>query len=285
MKLKIAYSPCPNDTFAFHAMVHSLIDCEGLSFETTLPDIENLNKSAGKGLYDVCKLSYSAFFKNIDRYVMLHCGSALGFNNGPLLVAKKGASVFLPNGNINEEEVVNGKVAIPGDLTTAALLLKFAYPGIRNTTPILFSHIEEQILAGRFDSGVLIHETRFTYEKKGLILVKDLGNFWQEQHLLPIPLGGVAVLREMEVGLQRKIERVLRRSIEYALKFPQQSSQYVGYHAREMDSAIQRQHIKMFVNNETLNLSALGEKAVNRLFQISKGEFLTDSSEKNIFIL
>ncbi|MHC1779307.1 MAG: 1,4-dihydroxy-6-naphthoate synthase [Bacteroidales bacterium] len=285
MKLSLAFSPCPNDTFAFHAMVHSLVDCEGLSFEVSLMDIENLNRSAGKREFDICKLSYSAYFGYTGDYVMLRSGSALGFNNGPLLVAKKGSAVFKPDGLIDESEILKSTIAIPGVGTTAALLLKFAYPSLNLTSTVLFSEIEDRVLSGEFSCGVLIHETRFTYEKKGLALIMDLGQNWQERCSLPVPLGGIAVKREMDNNLQRKINRILKRSIEYAFENPMKSSEYVASNAREMEQDIQRKHIEMFVNSYTLEISDSGERAVEKLYEVWSEIFPVKENKMNLFIL
>jgi 1,4-dihydroxy-6-naphthoate synthase len=285
MRLSLAYSPCPNDTFAFHAMVHSLVDCEGLSFDVTLMDIENLNRGASTAHFDICKLSYSAYFHYTDSYVMLRSGSALGFNNGPLLVAKKGSPVFLPDGTIDYNLILKCPVAIPGLMTTAALLLKFALPGIETTTPVLFSEIEGKVADGVFNSGVLIHETRFTYEKKGLSLIMDLGEYWQERSSMPVPLGGIAVRRNFDHDLQLKIGRVLRRSIEFALENPGESAGYIACNAQEMEYEVQRQHIEMFVNDFTLDITQKGEDAVKKLHQVWAQIFPSKENQMNLFIL
>ena len=285
MRLSLAYSPCPNDTFAFHAMVHSLVDCEGLTFDVSLMDIENLNKSAGNKKFDICKLSYSAYYKYTHDYVMLRSGSALGFNNGPLLVAIKGSPLFKSDGMLDESLILNGPVAIPGEMTTAALLLKFAFPQLKLTSQVLFSEIEERVLSGDFMCGVLIHETRFTYKKKGLALILDLGQNWQEKTSLPVPLGGIAVRREMDNDLQRKINRVLRKSIEYAFENPLRSSEYVASNAREMEYDVQRKHIEMFVNSYTIDISQTGESAVEKLYEVWREIFPHKENKMNLFIL
>ncbi len=285
MRLSLAISPCPNDTFAFHAMVHSLVDCEGLSFDVSLMDIENLNKSAGKKEFDICKLSYSAYFGYSGDYVMLRSGSALGFNNGPLLVAVSGSTDFKDNGLIDESEILKSTIAIPGERTTAALLLKFAFPHIEHTSAVIFSEIEERVLSGEFRYGVLIHETRFTYEKRGLALIMDLGRNWQEKTSLPVPLGGIAVKRDLDSALQEKIDRVLKRSVEFAMANPYISSDYVALNAREMEVEIQRKHIEMFVNNYTVDISKTGEIAVERLYEVWREIFPVKENKMNLFIL
>ncbi|MEG0153606.1 MAG: 1,4-dihydroxy-6-naphthoate synthase, partial [Cellulosilyticaceae bacterium] len=259
MNLSLAFSPCPNDTFAFHAMINSLVDTEGLTFNVEMADVEELNMRAAKGKYDICKLSYHAFFTIANKYIMLRSGSALGFNNGPLLVKKMGIKKELPN---------SSTIAIPGIHTTAALLLKTAYPQYYNLKPMLFSSIEDAILKGEVDAGVLIHEGRFTYREKGLELIIDLGEFWQNSFHQPIPLGGIAIKRELQEGeykdgqLAKKINRVLRKSIIYAYEHPLESKSFIMNNAQEITEQVQQKHINLFVNNFTLDIGEQGEKAV-----------------------
>jgi len=267
MKLNLAYSPCPNDTFAFHAMVHGLIDTEGLEFTVDLADVEQLNKCAARGLYDMCKLSYHAFFYLCDRYSMLRAGSALGYNNGPLFVAPEGSKLFKPDGTPDREKISRARVAIPGEMTTGALLLKLAFPEISDKTPIIFSSIESEVMAGHYDAGVLIHEGRFTYRNKGLRLIEDLGSFWQNSTGVPIPLGGIAILRTFTPDIQQKVNRVLNRSIRFAKENPSLSQRYVAENAQEMDADIQKKHIELFVNGYSIDIGTEGEKAVNTLYK------------------
>lgn len=255
MEISLAYSPCPNDTFAFHAMINSLVDTEGLSFKVHLADVEELNQSALRGEFEVTKLSYHGFFDVAQKYVMLTSGSALGFNNGPLLVQKRGGN-FTPD----------GLIAIPGVHTTAALLLKTAYRECRNLKPMLFSDIEGAVLSGEVDAGVLIHEGRFTYAGKGLELVRDLGEFWQGSFGFPIPLGGIAVRRDLPKELILKINRVLRRSIEYAFANPHASAGYVMANAQELTLDVQQKHINLFVNDFTVDIGEQGRSAVEFLY-------------------
>lgn len=258
MELSLAFSPCPNDTFAFHALINSLVDMEGLTFRTEMADVEELNRRAAQGRYDVCKLSYHAFFTIADQYAMLRSGSALGFNNGPLLVKKKNTGKTLPP---------NPLIAIPGIHTTAALLLATAYREYNRLRPMLFSDIEKAILDEEVDAGVLIHEGRFTYGEKGLELIKDLGEFWQETFNSPIPLGGIAVKRELQKsGLAQKINRVLKRSISYAYEHPGDSREFITENAREISAEVQQEHIRLFVNDFTLDIGDKGEKAVHVLY-------------------
>ena len=285
MKLKLAYSPCPNDTFIFHAMVHSLVDCEGLSFEVTLADVENLNQGASRGEYDICKMSYHTYFHFSQQYIMLRSGSALGYNNGPLFVTSDTNSLLKEDGSINTELLATSNIAIPGELTTAALLLKIIYPQITHTTPVIFSDIEKMVSSGQFAGGVLIHEGRFTYQKKGLKLIADLGEKWQQISQLPIPLGGIAVSRSLEEALAKKINRVLHRSIKYAINNPGISKDYVCSYARELDQEVINKHIALFVNDFTLEIGSKGQEAVNYMFEKAVEYNLVRNRPSNLFIL
>ncbi|MFA7135731.1 MAG: 1,4-dihydroxy-6-naphthoate synthase [Bacteroidales bacterium] len=267
MRLTLAYSPCPNDTYAFHAMVHNLVDCEGLSFEVSLADVEQLNKDAAKQKYDICKLSYHAFFLLSNRYSMLRVGSALGYGNGPLLVAKKGSRAFLSSAKPNFKLLQTQTIAIPGEHTTAYLLLKIAFPSLLNVESIIFSDIQNELIKEKYIAGVLIHEGRFTYEQKGLQLIADLGLEWQKKTKLPIPLGGIAVSKSLDNKIAQKIERVLKRSIEFANHNPNISNNYVSNNAQEMDKVVLDKHIEMFVNNYTLGIGKEGEEAIYKLYK------------------
>jgi len=267
MRLKLAYSLCPNDTFAFHAMVHGLVDTEGLEFETVLADVEQLNMGAASGKYEICKLSYHAFFQLAESFVMLRSGSALGYHNGPLLVTPEKSYLSGLRGEELEKALAAAAVLVPGKMTTGALLLKVAFPMIQNTTPVIFSDIEKLLLDGSFDAGVLIHEARFTYRDKGLALITDLGEHWQKISGLPVPLGGIAVTRRLDPGTARKVNRVLRRSIEFAINNPSASQVYVTCHAQEMDPLVQKQHIELFVNDFSIDIGVEGERAAVALFR------------------
>jgi Predicted periplasmic solute-binding protein len=258
--MDIYFSPCPNDTFCFHAMVSGLVDTEGLEFTPCLEDVEQLNNRVLTGDVPLCKISYHCFLHVAERYAMLPCGSALGFGNGPLLVARRPDTEIGPH----------SRIAIPGVHTTAALLLALAYPQARQTTPLLFSEIAPAVQAGDFDAGVLIHEGRFTYARHGLHLVADLGACWEARTGLPIPLGGIAVSRSLEPELSQKLARVLRRSIAYALEHPRASRDYVRLHAQEMDEDVIQNHIRLFVNDYTLDIGPLGQAAVDALLDALK---------------
>ena len=259
MLLKLAFSSCPNDTFMFHALVHGLVDTEGLRFAVDVYDVEELNERAQRGVYDVSKLSYHGWFTVRDAYAMLDAGSALGWDCGPLLVRRAGDDAVLERRPL--------RIAIPGRYTTGALLCSLAYPGLGEQVPMLFSEIEGAVSRGEVDLGVLIHEGRFTYRDKGLELVRDLGAWWQEHSGFPIPLGGIAIKRSLGPEIAASFNRVLHRSITHAFAHPEDSRAYVASYARELSAAIQQQHIDLFVNAFSLDLGEEGHRAVDTLYQ------------------
>ena len=261
MKLTLGFSPCPNDTFIFDALVHHKIDTEGLEFEVIFADVEQLNKWAFQGKLDITKISYNAFTHCVNNYALLDSGSALGNNCGPLLIKK-------PNTILTKES----KIAIPGKYTTANMLLNIAFLNHQNKVEMLFSEIENKVLEGRVDAGLIIHENRFTYEDKGLVKVKDLGEFWEEETGLPIPLGGIVTNRRLPLATQQKIERVLRKSVEFAFENPNSSADYVKFHAQEMEKEVVDAHIALYVNSYSISLGEQGRKAVELLFEKSRKE-------------
>ena len=256
MRLTLGFSPCPNDTFIFDALVHQKIDTEGLKFNVVFADVELLNKWTFQGKLDVTKLSFNAFAKCRTEYILLDSGSALGRNCGPILI-KKPHTILTPG----------SRIAIPGKHTTANLLLSISNPEYSNKIEMLFSDIENEISLGKVDAGVIIHENRFTYQHKGLEKVKDLGEFWEKKTSLPIPLGGIGIKRSVPFEIQQKTQRVLRKSIEYALGNRESSSEFVKFHAQEMQPHIIDAHIDLYVNKYSLSLGDQGRKAVQLLFE------------------
>lgn len=275
MTIKIAYSPCPNDTFIFDAMVHQKIDTEGLEFEPYLADVEELNHKAMQEEFDVTKLSFHAMAFCLDHYQLLQSGSALGSGVGPLLIAKR---------EFSEEELDEVKVAIPGKYTTANFLLSLAYPRLKDKKELLFSDIEAAVIDGEVDAGLIIHENRFTYEEKGLIALIDLGNYWEQLSSSLIPLGGIVCRREYDVDLKQKIDRVLQRSIQYAFDHPESSQEYVKNHAQEMDEVVVQMHIDLYVNEYSLALGEEGRAAVKTLFHAAVERGIVESINKEIFV-
>jgi 1,4-dihydroxy-6-naphthoate synthase len=262
MKLTLGFSPCPNDTFIFDALVNKNIDSEGLEFEPVLADVETLNQWALEGKLDVTKLSFPAFFQSLEHYTLLDAGSALGKGVGPLLIAKQP--------NIDIANIPGQSIAIPGTHTTANLLLGFAFPAAANKIPLIFSAIEDAVLSGQADAGVIIHENRFTYAQKGLYKVMDLGEHWEEKMKVPVPLGGIAVSQSLKRSIAVKINNLIRKSLQSALANDPEIPTYVKQNAQEMDEHVMRQHIDLYVNDYSLNLGNEGKKAIGALFDVYK---------------
>lgn len=258
MNLSIAYSPCPNDTFLFHALVHELVDGPKVQWQVHLEDVEQLNRHAAKGLYDVTKLSFHAYAHCWQDYQILDAGSALGFGCGPLLITRAES---------RDRLVSSMKIAIPGAWTTAHFLFMLAYPDGADKVQMLFSDIEAAVLDGRVDAGVIIHENRFTFAEKGLVCLQDLGAYWEQLTGGPIPLGCIAVRRSLPQSLKIAINEALAQSVRYAFRHPHASSPYVAAHAQELDPEVRRQHIELYVNPFTESLGATGRQAVNQLYR------------------
>ncbi|MBL7919996.1 MAG: 1,4-dihydroxy-6-naphthoate synthase [Bacteroidia bacterium] len=256
MKLTIGYSPCPNDCFIFDALIHGKIDTEGLQFEVRLEDVETLNQKALHGYLDITKLSYHAYAYALDHYILLKAGSALGFNCGPLLVHSKKFKLNLDN----------MKVAIPGKYTTANLLLSIAFPKLTNKKEYVFSEIENAVLSGEVDAGLIIHENRFTYMERGLEKIMDLGEYWDAMIHAPIPLGGIVIKRNLDPELHQKVNRLIRKSVEYAYANPESCMDYVKAHAQEMSEEVMKKHIALYVNDFSIDLGEKGINAVELLF-------------------
>ena len=260
MRLTLGFSPCPNDTFIFDAMVHGRIDTEGLEFDYFLTDVEELNLKALTSEVDITKISYYAFAYVAKNYLILDAGSALGHRNGPLLISKR---------RIGISELPKLRIAIPGKYTTANLLFSITWPEVKNKTEYLFSKIEDALLADEVDAGLIIHETRFTYYRRGLHKLADMGEYWETLTGLPIPLGAIVIKRNIPDDIAQKVNRVVRRSLEYAYKDSFASYDFVSGNAREMDSTIMNNHIKLFVNEYTLNLGPKGREAILELFRMA----------------
>lgn len=274
MKISLGFSPCPNDTFIFDALVHDKIDTEGLDFDVHLADVEALNQMAFAGKLDITKLSCHALAHLTDQYALLRAGSALGRNCGPLLIARE---------SLTDEKLNNGIIAIPGRYTTANFLLNLAYPAAQQKQEMLFSDIEQAVLDGRVQAGLIIHENRFTYQDKGLVKLRDLGEFWESSTGYPIPLGGIVAHRRLSSELQQKIDRVLARSVAFALDQPEQTRKYVRAHAQEMDEAVMFAHIGLYVNDFTRQLGAEGEAAVKHLFEKAVALGIIPETENELF--
>ena len=258
MKLTLGFSPCPNDTFIFDALVNKKIDTESLEFEVVLEDVETLNQWAMQEKLDISKISYGVLPLILDRYALLDAGGALGKGVGPLLIAREP----IPIPEINDRTI-----AIPGQRTTAHLLFSMAFPEAKNRQFTIFSAIEDAVLSGKVDCGVIIHENRFTYQKRGLVKLMDLGEFWEQETGAPIPLGGIVIKRAHNEALSQKVDRLIRRSLAYAFERYPQLPDYVKDHAQEMEEQVMRQHIDLYVNDYSLSLGADGKKAVGVLLE------------------
>ncbi|MEM9835963.1 MAG: 1,4-dihydroxy-6-naphthoate synthase [Bacteroidota bacterium] len=258
MTLTLGFSPCPNDTFIFDALVHQRIDTEGLDFKVAMLDVSQLNQRAFAGELDVTKLSYHAYGHLTAHYALLRAGSALGRNCGPLLLAKS---------KLTDAELLGGPVAIPGKYTTANFLLSIAYPELRDKQAMLFDEIEAAVLKGQVTTGLIIHENRFTYAEKGLLKLRDLGEFWEETTGFPIPLGGIMVNRKLPLAVQQKVDRVVARSVAYAFAHPEASADYVKTHAQAMDPVVMQAHIELYVNDFSRDLGVEGLGAIAELYR------------------
>jgi 1,4-dihydroxy-6-naphthoate synthase len=258
MKLTLGFSPCPNDTFIFDAMVNNRIDTRGLEFDFVMEDVETLNNWAEQGKLDITKLSYNTFIRTIDKYALLHSGSALGQGVGPLLVSK----APLDMAGINDF-----RIAIPGLNTTANLLLSLAFPGAKNKTELVFSDIEAAVLDGRYDAGLIIHEGRFTYQKKGLFKLIDLGDWWEKTTQAAIPLGGIVTRRSYDKELAATIDQVIKDSLAWSWQHYPELTSFVTENAQEMEEDVMRKHIQLYVNDYTTDLGETGRKAIYTLVE------------------
>jgi len=276
MKLTLGFSPCPNDTFIFEAMVHGRIDTEGLEFDWFLADVEELNRRAIEGSVDITKMSYHAYARAAAGYLILDAGSALGRNNGPLVVSRR----ILDPGELND-----ALIAIPGENTTANLLFSIFWPEATRKREYLFSDIPGAVLSGEVDAGLIIHETRFTYEALGLIKIADTGERWEELTGLPVPLGGIVVNRGVDEETAARVNRAIRRSIEYAYASPEASVSFIRKYARETDPEVTREHIELFVNNFSLSLGQEGRAAIERLFAVALEKGVIEPLPERIFLL
>jgi 1,4-dihydroxy-6-naphthoate synthase len=253
----LGFSPCPNDTFIMDALVHNRIQ-SSFDFIPAIHDVDVLNNLARNGELSITKLSFGAFPFVSDKYQILAAGSALGRGCGPLLISKNA---------IDSKNLSNLTVAIPGETTTANLLLSILYPEIKQKKVFLFSEIENAVLSGEVDLGLIIHENRFTYAQKGLLKFADLGERWEIETGLPIPLGCIAIKRSIPEEVKAKISKLLSQSVEYAFQNPNESKPYIHKYAQEMDELVQQQHIDLYVNNFSINLGEEGKNAIRELFK------------------
>ena len=274
MKLSLGFSPCPNDTFIFDAIIHHKIDTEGLTFEVTFDDVETLNQKAFNNHLDITKLSYHAYAYAINHYVLLDAGSALGFGVGPLLIAKEAL-------NVENKDLL---VGIPGKYTTANFLLSLAYPHLQKKKELVFSDIEQQLLNNQLDLGLIIHENRFTYQDKGLHKIIDLGEYWEKETNCAIPLGGIVIKRSLPIAIQHQVNRLIKKSVEYAFANPKSALPFIREHAQEMDEKVMYQHIDLYVNKYSIDLGLEGKKAIRTMFDKALSSRIIPQINQNIFL-
>ena len=274
-KLTIGFSPCPNDTFIFDALVHHKIDTEGLDFEVYLGDVEDLNQKAFNNELDITKLSYHAYGYLTENYVLLDAGSALGKGCGPLLISKPVT---------HHTSLSTLKIAIPGKYTTANYLLSIAHPEATNKIEMLFSDIENAVLTGIVDAGLIIHENRFTYQEKGLKKIIDLGEYWEKTTGNLIPLGGIVIKRNLPVETIQKVNKLLRKSIEYAFENPESPLAYMQCNAQEMDKKVMMQHVELYVNKYSIDLGIEGKSAITKMFNLAQEKGIIPNIVNPLFV-
>ena len=273
-KFTLGFSPCPNDTFIFDALVNKKIDTGGLEFDVVLEDVQTLNNWAKEGKLDITKLSYGVLPLVLDKYIVLNSGSALGRGVGPLLIS---------NDECRMTNVEDCLIAIPGENTTAHLLFSLAYPKATNKVFLRFDEIEDFVLAGK-GLGVIIHENRFTYESKGLKKIIDLGDYWEKETGSAIPLGGIVINRSIDNSLQLKIDSLIRKSIEYAFSKYPELNDYIRIHSQEMSEEVMRKHIDLYVNDYSIDLKEEGRSAVQKLLHVYGSINHTTINSSNIFL-
>ena len=274
MKLSIGFSPCPNDTFIFDALINKKIDTEGIEFEAVLEDVQTLNEWAIEGRLPVTKLSYGVLPLVLHNYLLMDSGGALGKGVGPLLITRDEPATVI----VNDETI-----AIPGENTTAHLLFSMKYPQAKNKVFVRYDEVEAYVAAGK-GPGVIIHENRFTYADKGLKKITDLGDYWEQQTRVPIPLGGIVIKKELPRDVQKKVEALIKKSIEYAYtKYPELND-YIRNHSQEMSEEVMRKHIDLYVNNYSLALGSDGKEAVKTLMNVYEGMHAGKILEEEIFL-
>ncbi len=283
MKLTLGFSPCPNDTFIFDALVNNKIDTEGLEFDVALEDVQTLNEWAIGNKIDISKISYGVLPLVLNNYTVLDSGGALGKGVGPLLITKN---------KKEDEDISEQTVAIPGRNTTAHLLFSFAFPDALQKQFMRFDNIEKWLLDDQSTvnnghaskCGVIIHENRFTYEQKGLHKIVDLGEYWEEKTQSPIPLGGIVMKRTIDIELQKTVDRLVKKSVEYAFGNYPFITDYVKQHSQEMDEEVMRKHINLYVTDYSLSLGEEGRKAVKKLLEIYEEVNHEKVQQENIFL-
>lgn len=275
MQVTLGFSPCPNDTFIFYALLSGKIDTGGITFVPLLADVETLNLKALNCDLDITKISFAAYLSIQQNYLLLTSGSALGNNCGPLLISKN---------KIRPEKMVTKTVAIPGIHTTANFLFDTFFPKHGGKKEIVFSAIEDTVLNETTSTGVIIHENRFTYEKRGLFKIADLGEKWEQLTGFPIPLGGIAVKRSLPIAIALKVNALIKESVQYAFSHPEETIEYVRQYAQEMEEAVMWQHIQLYVNEYTINLGSNGKAAIDVFFGNALTRKLQSAIKSPLFV-
>lgn len=274
--LSLGYSPCPNDTFIFYALVHGKIDTPTIVYKEILEDVETLNQMAQQAQLDITKISFHAFGFLRDRYCLLRSGGALGKGCGPLVVAREEYSM---------QDLREKTIAIPGELTTAFLLLQVFDPELKQRIKVMpFHRIIDAVKSKEADAGLIIHESRFTYQRKGLKQIMDLGAWWEQETGLPIPLGGIIARRDIGRELVQKTDALIRTSLEYAFSNREETKTYIKRHAQELDDTVIEQHISLYVNNYSLNIGDEGVHAVEELFRRAAEQGIIPKSSHPLFL-
>ncbi|MGJ1224483.1 menaquinone biosynthesis family protein [Sphingobacterium siyangense] len=288
MKLTLGFSPCPNDTFIFDALIHHKIDTKGLDFEVEYQDVETLNLKAFQGDLDITKLSYHAFAYAVEDYELLDAGSALGFGVGPMLITKDPKLAKLLQQKLERAESLDGfdqlKVGYPGKYTTANFLLSLAFPELKNKVELVFSDIEGALLDGSIDLGLIIHENRFTYAEKGLHKVVDLGEYWEKTTKFPIPLGGIVVKRSLPQEVKDTLNTILKESVEFAFANPKSGLEFIRAHAQEMSEEVMYKHIELYVNKYSVELGHEGRDAITKMFEKAQELGFIPQSDQKLFL-
>lgn len=254
-ELTFGYSPCPNDTFAFHALTHGLVETP-FRITPVLLDIEELNRRAHQGEFDLTKMSVGAFAAVGNRYRLMRSGAALGEGVGPLIVTRTPMSL---------DEAVRGRMAIPGRETTAFNLLRLAAPALGEVIEMRYDRILRAVRDGEVEAGLIIHESRFTYAEHGLSKAVDLGDWWKQETGLPVPLAGICARADLDADTVAIVERAIRDSVQYAFDHPDASREYVRANAQEMSAEVCAQHIALYVNSFSLDIGAEWLLAIERL--------------------
>ncbi|UEG48946.1 1,4-dihydroxy-6-naphthoate synthase [Ferruginibacter lapsinanis] len=274
MKLTLGFSPCPNDTFIFDALVNNKIDTEGLEFDIVLEDVQTLNQWAIEDKLDITKLSYGVLPLVLDKYIVLNSGSALGRGVGPLLIKNERSTI---------KNIEDNLIAVPGKNTTAHLLFSLAFPTATNKIFLRYDEIENFVKDNK-GLGVIIHENRFTYADKGLEKIIDLGDYWENETSNPIPLGGIVISRNIDISIQKKVDVLIRKSIEYAFSNYPTLTDFIRRHSQEMSEDVMRKHIDLYVNNYSISLGEDGKKAIEKLLSVYQQTNQIKGKYINIFL-